>query len=118
MPVEMKRAYEKPKASDGIRILVDRLWPRGVKKSDAKIDEWMKELAPSDALRKWYGHRPDRWKEFSLRYRKELHDPAYQASLHRIRSLAQKKHITLIFAAKDRDHCNALVLMEVLRSRR
>ncbi len=117
MPIELKRAYDRPQTSDGIRILVDRLWPRGVKKSEAKIDEWLKDLAPSDALRKWYGHQPDRWKEFAARYRKELQAPEHQAGLDRLRSLARVKTITLVFAARDEDHSNARVLLEVLGRR-
>ena len=117
MPIELKRAYDTPQSSDGIRILVDRLWPRGVKKSEARIDEWLKDLAPSDSLRKWYGHQPVRWKEFAARYRKELRSPELQASLHRLRSLVRRKTVTLVFAAKDEEHCNARVLLEVLRRR-
>ncbi len=113
----MKRAYETPKASDGIRILVDRLWPRGLKKSDARIDEWLKELAPSENLRKWYGHQPDRWMKFAARYRKELQTPECRASLQRLQSIARKNTITLVFGAKDEEHCNARVLLEVLRRR-
>ncbi len=117
MPIELKRAYDRPQTSDGIRILVDRLWPRGVKKSEAKIDEWLKELAPSDALRKWYGHQPGRWKEFAARYRKELQTPDSRVILDRLRSLARAKTITLVFAAKDEEHSNARVLLEVLGRR-
>jgi uncharacterized protein YeaO (DUF488 family) len=117
MPIEMKRAYEIPAASDGIRILVDRLWPRGVKKAEARIDEWLQQLAPSDTLRKWYGHRPERWKKFAARYRKELQTPERRASLQRLQSLVRKNKITLVFAAKDKEHCNARVLVEVLRRR-
>ncbi len=117
MPIELKRAYDTPQSTDGLRILVDRLWPRGLKKSEAKIDEWLKELAPSDSLRKWYGHQPARWKEFAARYRKELQAPERQAGLDRLRSLARGKTVTLVFAAKEEEHSNARVLLEVLGRR-
>ncbi len=117
MPIELKRAYDTPQSTDGLRILVDRLWPRGLKKSEAKIDEWLKELAPSDSLRKWYGHQPARWKEFAARSRKELQVPEHQAGLDRLRSLARGKTVTLVFAAKEEEHSNARVLLEVLGRR-
>jgi uncharacterized protein YeaO (DUF488 family) len=117
VPIEIKRAYKAPAVSDGTRILVDRLWPRGLKKSGARIDEWAKELAPSDSLRKWYGHRPERWKEFASRYRKELQIPERRADLQRLRSRGRKNKITLVFAAKDEKHCNARVLLKMLQRR-
>jgi uncharacterized protein YeaO (DUF488 family) len=114
MALKLKRVYEKPGASDGVRILVDRLWPRGVSKSNAKVDQWLKELAPSHELRKWFGHRPDRWKEFRTRYRRELASPERREMMAQLRQLASRKRVTLLFAAKDPEHCNATVLADLL----
>jgi len=110
--VKLKRAYAAPAASDGTRILVDRLWPRGVKKADAAIDAWMKEVAPSSALRKWFGHDPARWQEFRRRYLKELRE--HPDALERLRALARQGPITLVFAAHDEAHNDAVVLRDVL----
>ncbi|HKB22958.1 MAG TPA: DUF488 domain-containing protein [Methyloceanibacter sp.] len=110
--IKLKRAYEAPAASDGTRILIDRLWPRGVKKADAAIDEWMKDIAPSSALRKWFGHDPARWQEFRRRYLKELR--GHPDALERLRALARQGPITLVFAAHDEAHNDAVVLRDVL----
>ena len=110
--IKLKRAYEAPAASDGTRILVDRLWPRGVKKADAAIEEWMKDVAPSSALRKWFGHDPARWQEFRRRYLKELRE--HPDALERLRALARQGPITLVFAAHDEAHNDAVVLRDVL----
>jgi uncharacterized protein YeaO (DUF488 family) len=110
--VKLKRAYEPPTLDDGTRILIDRLWPRGVKKADAKIDEWMKEIAPSAALRKWFGHDPDRWQEFRRRYKSEIRQRPHE--LDRLRKLAQHGRITLVFSAHDEAHNDAVVLKEML----
>ena len=110
--IKLKRAYEAPAASDGTRILVDRLWPRGVKKADAAIEEWMKDVAPSSALRKWFGHDPARWQEFRRRYLKELRE--HPDALERLRALAREGPITLVFAAHDEAHNDAVVLRDVL----
>jgi uncharacterized protein YeaO (DUF488 family) len=110
--VNIKRIYDPPSPGDGTRILVDRLWPRGIKKDVAGIDEWMKEIAPSDELRKWFGHEPTKWEEFRKRYKAELRGK--KDMLDRIRSLAAKGKVTLLFAAKDAEHNNAVVLKEVL----
>lgn len=110
--VKLKRAYDPPAASDGSRILIDRLWPRGVKKSDAAIDEWMKEIAPSTELRKWFGHDVARWPEFRRRYRNELH--THHAELDRLRALARLGTLTLVFSAHDQAHNDAVVLREWL----
>lgn len=101
MKVLLKRAYEPPAASDGKRILVDRLWPRGVAKAKAKIDLWLKDVAPSTELRKWFGHDPGRWIEFRKRYRAELRN---SPALAELKSLARKSRITLIYAARDEVH--------------
>lgn len=110
--VRLKRAYEAASAGDGERILVDRLWPRGVRKSDLKIDEWMKEVAPSGELRRWFGHDADRWDEFQRRYRRELSDHA--GMLSDLRRRAREGAITLVYAAKDEQHNDAVVLRKAI----
>jgi len=117
MSVSMKRAYEVPEASDGVRILVDRLWPRGVSKSHSAIDHWMKELAPSDELRKWFGHRLDRWSDFRRRYRAELKSAERREKLEQLRAMVRGRKVTLVFAARDAEHCNARVLADLLKNR-
>jgi uncharacterized protein YeaO (DUF488 family) len=112
MNIRLKRAYEQPLPDDGTRVLVDRLWPRGIRKKDAAIDHWAKELSPSTALRKWFAHGPDRWEEFCRRYRMELN--AHPEELDRLRELAKKGAITLVFAAHDEVRNNAVVLRELL----
>jgi uncharacterized protein YeaO (DUF488 family) len=113
--VKLKRAYEKHSAEDGTRVLVDRLWPRGVTKADAAIDHWIKELAPSTELRKWFGHDPARWAEFRRRFAVELRQHADQ--LNQLRDLARKGKITLVYGAHDELHNDAVVLREVLLGR-
>jgi uncharacterized protein YeaO (DUF488 family) len=110
--VKLKRAYEPAKPSDGTRVLVDRLWPRGVKKADAAIDEWMKDIAPSAALRKWFGHDPERWREFRARYQKEVGQKPEQ--LDRLRELARQGVITLVYSAHDEAHNDAVALRSML----
>ena len=114
MTLRLKRAYDDAASSDGRRILVDRLWPRGVSKEDAAIDDWPKEIAPSDELRKWFGHDPEKWGEFRKRYRKELKDHADE--LERIRDHAPHGTVTLVYAAKDEKHNQAVVLKDVLEA--
>jgi uncharacterized protein YeaO (DUF488 family) len=111
--IKIKRIYDAPVPEDGRRVLVDRLWPRGVSKDEARIDEWLKEVAPSDELRKWFGHDPEKWEEFRQRYREELKD--HEGLLEQLRSEARKGAVTLLFAAKDAEHNNAVVLKEVLK---
>ncbi len=113
--VKFKRAYEPSAADDGARILIDRLWPRGVKKVDAAIDEWIKDIAPSSALRKWFGHDPARWQEFRSRYAVEVHQHPEQ--LDRLRALARQGPITLVFSAHDQVHNDAVVLRDFLLGR-
>lgn len=113
--VLLKRAYEKPDPADGRRILVDRLWPRGVSKAEAAIDEWLKELAPSTALRKWFGHDPDRWDEFQRRYAIEIHGHA--ELLAHLRERARHGPVTLVYSAHDEVHNDAVVLRDVLLGR-
>ncbi|MBX3484026.1 DUF488 domain-containing protein [Phenylobacterium sp.] len=110
--LRLKRAYEPPAPEDGLRILVDRLWPRGVSKARAALDEWIKEIAPSAELRKWFGHDPARWPEFQRRYRAEL--GRHGADLARIRALADKQTVTLVYSARDEAHNDAVVLRDVL----
>jgi uncharacterized protein YeaO (DUF488 family) len=114
----IKRVYEAPDPSDGRRILVDRLWPRGLRKEAAHIDEWMKELAPSDELRRWFGHQPERWREFQAKYREELASPGLAESLKKLREFGRKGVVTLLYAAKNEAENNAQVLKEVLTKRR
>jgi uncharacterized protein YeaO (DUF488 family) len=106
--VKLKRAYDPPEAADGARILVDRLWPRGVKKTDAAIEQWAKDLAPSAALRKWFGHDPGSWEEFCERYAAEVSQHPDQ--LKQLRELARERPITLIYSAHDELHNNAVAL--------
>jgi uncharacterized protein YeaO (DUF488 family) len=108
--VKLKRAYAPPESMDGIRILVDRLWPRGVKKADAAVDQWLKDLSPSTDLRNWFGHDPAQWDEFRERYATELsHHPD---QLEQLRELARKSPITLVYSAHDELHNNAVALRD------
>jgi len=113
MAVRMKRAYDPPEPGDGYRILIDRLWPRGVSKEHAHLDEWARELAPSTELRQWFGHDPARFEEFRRRYRAEL--AAQEEKLRELRSRARKGTLTLVYAARDSEHNDAVVLAELLR---
>ena len=113
--VKLKRAYDRPTKSDGTRILIDRLWPRGVKKTDAAIDQWAKDIAPSTALRKWFGHDPSRWQEFRSRYAVEVHEHPEQLS--ELRSLAKHGRITLVYSAHDEVHNDAVALRDFLLGR-
>jgi uncharacterized protein YeaO (DUF488 family) len=113
--VKLKRAYEPRAASDGLRILIDRLWPRGLRKADAALDQWAKDLSPSDTLRKWFGHDPARWPEFRNRYAQEIREHPDQ--LRHLRSLARQRPITLIYAAHDDAHNNAVALRQILLGR-
>ncbi|MEO7478252.1 MAG: DUF488 domain-containing protein [Lysobacteraceae bacterium] len=112
--IVLKRAYEPYASTDGLRILVDRLWPRGVTKSAAHIDLWLKEIAPTTDLRKWFGHDPSRWDEFQVRYRDELeHNPE---PVEHILECARKGSVTLVFSARDVEHNDAVVLKSYLES--
>ena len=110
--VKLKRAYEPPTADDGTRILIDRLWPRGVTKERAAIDQWMKDISPSTELRKWFGHDPARWDEFCRRYAKEVHQHA--ELLDQLRSRAREGPITLVYSAHDEKHNDAVELRELI----
>lgn len=117
--VAIKRIYEPASSSDGVRVLVDRLWPRGLTKADAAIDEWLRDLAPSNELRRWYHARPDDWQSFRKKYLQELSQPGTQDSLRRLYQLSHKrKPLTLLFASKNEIHNNAAVLRELLEGRR
>lgn len=110
--IQLKRVYEDKSKDDGYRVFVDRLWPRGVSKEDVHFDEWMKELAPSTELRKWFDHKPERFEEFSKRYKKELAEQ--KELLDKLKELAKKKKVTLLFAAKDTEINNAVVIKDIL----
>jgi len=110
--IRLKRAYEPASPEDGRRILVDRLWPRGLRKADAAIDRWLKDIAPSSELRRWFGHDPNRWEEFRQRYRREL--SARQDLLDELRAMASESRLTLVYSARDEDHNDAVVLREML----
>jgi uncharacterized protein YeaO (DUF488 family) len=113
--VKLKRAYEPRATGDGTRILIDRLWPRGVSKADAAIDQWMKDIAPSTELRQWFGHEPARWKEFRRRYAEEVRRNAELFS--QLRTLARTGPITLVYAAHDEAHNDAIVLRDLILGR-
>jgi len=113
--VTVRRVYEKPQPEDGARVLVDRLWPRGLSKADAALDEWCKSLAPSEELRKWYSHDPDRFAEFSRRYRRELKDAQHAEAVAHLRDLSGKEPLTLLTATKQPEISDAAVLAAVLR---
>jgi uncharacterized protein YeaO (DUF488 family) len=110
--LRLKRVYEPAARRDGARVLVDRLWPRGLTKKKAAVDHWMKEVAPSPRLRKWFGHDPDRWAEFKRRYKAELRQ--HKDMLADIRKLTKQGTVTLLFGARDEEHNDAVVLAEVL----
>src|SRR5574340_791939 len=107
--LKIKRAYERKEDGDGERILIDRLWPRGVSKDEAGLDAWRKELAPSTALRQWFGHDPKKWEEFKKRYRKELAAPESKRLLEEIARSAARRNVTLIYGAKDTEHSDVQV---------
>lgn len=112
---KVKRVYARPEKSDGIRILVDRLWPRGLTKQKAHIDKWIKEIAPSDDLRKWFAHKEERWEGFKIGYIKELKDK--KELVKQLRKLAEKQNITLLYAAKDKNRNNAVMLSEFVKNK-
>jgi uncharacterized protein YeaO (DUF488 family) len=113
VPVRTKRIYEPPSHADGYRVLIDGIWPRGISRERAAVDQWVRELAPSEQLRRWYGHEPDRFEEFARRYRTELGDQ--REGLSDLRRRSRSSVVTLVFAARDAEHSNASVLGDVLR---
>lgn len=112
MTIYIKRAYEKPASNDGQRILVDRMWPRGVSKREAGIDLWLKEIAPSTELRKWFGHDPEKWREFKTRYFREL--STHEDILRELANKVRAGNVTLVFAAKNEEFNNAVAIREYL----
>ena len=115
MTIRLKRVYEKPNKDDGIRILVDRLWPRGLTKQKAALDLWLKEIAPSTELRKWFGHDSEKWKEFQRRYRAELKSHPDEVKL--IKGKAREGTVTLLYGARDQEHNEAVVLQQLLEKK-
>ncbi|GEM_PF-140381 len=115
--LRLKRVYEPPSTSDGYRVLVDRLWPRGLSKQDARIDEWLEDVAPSAELRKWFAHDPARFPEFQKRYERELESAKVQPLLDALAKRAARETVTLVYAARDEEHNNAVVLARVLERR-
>lgn len=116
MKIALKRAYDEPEPADGMRVLVDRLWPRGLSKERAHIDLWLKEIAPSNELRKWYRHDPQKFDEFRHRYEAELASGANAEALIKLRELVKQGPVTLVFSAHDGEHSNAAVLRELLEN--
>ena len=114
--IQVKRVYQKPSRKDGLRILVDRLWPRGLTKERAAVKLWLKDVAPSTALRKWFGHDPAKWKQFQARYRKELREK--KDALELLKQKSGECTVTLVYGARDEEHNEALVLKSVLEGRR
>lgn len=111
--LKVKRVYESPAASDGVRVLIDRIWPRGLTKRKAAIDAWFKDLAPSTKLRQWFNHDPDKWPEFRKRYAREL--SREKGRLKELRALARRRTVTLVYGARDEAHNNAVAMRALLR---
>src|SRR4051794_27191536 len=116
--IQLKRAYDAPEAGDGVRVLVDRLWPRGISKDAADLDAWMAALGPSDELRTWFGHQPDRWADFADRYRNELITAPRQTLLAALRGVASHATLTLVYGARDTRENEAVVLRQYLLQER
>jgi uncharacterized protein YeaO (DUF488 family) len=115
--VRLRRVYDQPEPADGRRVLVDRLWPRGLSKERAALDDWLQAVAPSGELRRWYGHEPGRFSDFRQRYQQELRAPDGSAAFGRLRELARAGPVTLLTATRDLEHSQAAVLAELLRGR-
>lgn len=113
--LRLKRIYDQPEKDDGVRILVDRLWPRGLNKEKAKVDLWLKNIAPSNELRKWFGHEPEKWMEFKRCYSEELKRNV--SAVHLLKEYMKKGRVTLLYSAKDEKHNNAVALKEFLEKR-
>jgi uncharacterized protein YeaO (DUF488 family) len=116
--MRLARVYDEPRPDDGVRVLADRLWPRGVRKDDPRIDRWIKDVAPSSPLRQWYGHDPDRYDEFVARYERELEDPQAAAALERLRELAASGSVTLLTSSKELERGHLPVLAKHLEGGR
>ena len=115
--IRIKRVYAPPEESDGVRILVDRLWPRGVSKAAARADEWRKDLAPTTVLREWFGHDPSKWEEFQSRYRNELEAAGKMDELRILGERARREALTLVYAARDEARNNAVVIKKLIEKR-
>lgn len=115
MSITVKRAYDPPEAKDGRRILVDRVWPRGVTKDELRLDGWYRDLAPSTELRKWFGHDPERWAEFQKRYAAELRRAELREHLSELATAAKRSKVTLLYGARDEEHNQAIVLRDYLK---
>ena len=119
MTVALKRVYEKPSPQDGARVLVDRLWPRGLKKEDAALDAWLRDLAPSDELRKWFHAHPQQWSKFRERYLKELSNSGAHDALQKLYELKdERRRLTLLYASRNEEHNNAVVLKQLVEGHR
>ncbi|HZU05311.1 MAG TPA: DUF488 family protein [Chloroflexota bacterium] len=114
MPVRIRRVYDPPAPDEGYRVLIDRLWPRGLRKDQLPLDAWLRELAVSDGLRRWFGHEPARWEEFRQRYRAELLAPERRPLLEELARRARDGTVTILYGARDPQHNNAVVLAELL----
>lgn len=112
--IQIKRAYESTSKKDGYRVLIDRLWPRGIKKENLSLSSWMKELAPSTQLRKEFGHDPKRWKQFQTKYKRELKSVAAQEKISMLANIAKKRNLTLVYGARDEEHNDAIVLKQII----
>ena len=117
MAVQTKRAYDPPSPQDGYRVLVDGLWPRGLSKEKLPVEDWVRAIAPSAPLRKWYGHKPEKWEEFRRRFRAELAKSPRKELLEGLIQRARREKVTLVFGARDAEHCNATVIAEMIRER-
>ncbi|MFD9963276.1 DUF488 domain-containing protein [Amycolatopsis sp. NPDC058986] len=115
--ITVRRIYDRPSRSDGLRVLVDRVWPRGVREEDARLDEWLRDVAPSAELRRWYGHDPGRFPEFRRRYLAELGKPPHREAAQHLRSIAGEHDLTLLTATRDVEHSQAAVLAQWLDTR-
>jgi uncharacterized protein YeaO (DUF488 family) len=115
MALKVKRAYDAPENADGFRVLVDRIWPRGLTKTSARIDLWLKDIAPSAALRKWFGHDPTKWPEFRKRYFRELDEKP--EAIAELENLLSKRRVTFVFSARDNEHNNAIALKDYVESK-
>ena len=117
MAVRVRRAYDPPLPEDGRRVLVDRLWPRGIKKEKLFLNAWLKELAPSDELRRWFSHDPTRWQEFQQRYRQELRGPRQQQLIDELADQASRRNVTLIYSSREERYNNAIALRDIIEGR-
>lgn len=115
MKIGVRRVYDPPESGEGLRVLVDRLWPRGIRKQDLEYDVWEKELAPTPELRKWFGHKPEQWEEFQKRYQQELDNASTQERLRALVKSADKRNLTLLYGARDPQHNHALILADALK---